>query len=183
MGKKQNRIILLDADVISHFIVTNEILHLKTILTPHELVILDTVYHEATKLPKRKIIVDNWIGGSKISVLPFPANGDIRKEYFSIKKANPLIGEGERACMAVAKYDKNIIASSNFRDIIPYCKANSIDFLGTLDILILALEKGIFDEQRCNHFIINARNINHARFPLYVNNIGDYIPGNLNFMK
>ena len=183
MGNKPTRQILLDADVISHFIATGEILYLTKIVSPFEIIILDNVYKEATRISKRKLQVDNWIRSNKVSVVLFPDNNDIKKEYFKIKKENPLIGDGERACMAVAKYNKNIIASSNFKDIASYCTANVIDYLGTLDLLVLAIERGVFDEFRCNAFIANAKTINNARFPMGVNRIADYLPRNIDFMK
>ncbi|HBE42278.1 MAG TPA: hypothetical protein DDW27_13925 [Bacteroidales bacterium] len=84
--------------------------------------------------------------------------------------------------MAVAKFNKNIIASSNFRDIAPYCKANNILYLGTLDILNIALQKGVFDEARCNIFISTAIKVNNARFPLGVKTIHDYMAPDLSFI-
>lgn len=181
MRNKIKRKILIDSDVISHFIVTCEIIYLPKIVAPYEIVILDNVYIEATKISMRKLQVDNWIRLNCISIIPFPTDQDIKKEYFKIKKNNPLIGDGERACMAVAKYHKDIIASSNFKDIAKYCAENKIDYLGTLDLLVLAIEKDIFDEARCDAFIANAISINNARFP--VNQIVDYIHRNIDFMK
>jgi len=183
MGSKSKKKILLDTDVISHFIATGEILYLTKIVSPFEIIILENVYQEATRISKRKLHVDNWIRLNKISVIPFPVDIDVKKEYFKIKKENPLIGDGERACMAVAKYNRDIIASSNFKDIASYCIANTIDYLGTLDLLVLAVEKGIFDESRCDEFIANAKSINNARFPIGVNRIADYLSRNIDFMK
>lgn len=183
MVRKANKKVLLDADVISHFIATGEILCLVEIVDPFELVVLEHVYREATRLECRKLQVDNWIRFNNISIISFPEkNNDIKKEFFKIKKDNPLIGDGERACMAVAKYDKNVIASSNFKDIAKYCTDNFIDYLGTLDLLVLALKKGVFDECRCDAFIANAKRINHARFPAGVNRIADYESRNIDFM-
>ncbi len=177
-------LILLDADVISHFICCNEILFLHKILEPHPIAILDNVYKEVARIPSRKVILDNLLKSIRaVSIMSFPIGDiEIKKEFALIKKINPLIGEGERACMAVAKYNKNIIASSNFRDIAPYCKSNNILFLGTLDILAFALQKGIFDPARCNRFITTARAVNKARFPSYVNTIADYIVPDLSFI-
>jgi hypothetical protein len=93
-----------------------------------------------------------------------------------------LIGDGERACMAVAKYTKDMVASSYFRDIVPYCRANYILYLGTLDILVIALRKDIFDQERCNRFIETARNKNNAKFPSEVKVIADYKPSAIEFL-
>jgi len=58
---KSAKIILLDADVISHFISCNEILFLHKILDPHTLAILDNVYKEVARIPSRKLILDNLL--------------------------------------------------------------------------------------------------------------------------
>jgi len=170
------KIILVDADVISHFIACSEIIYLPKILNPHKIVVLDNVYIEVARISSRKAILDNLLATVKnISKQPFPiSNLDIKKEYALIKKNNPLIGDGERACMAVARYTDNVVASSNFRDIVPYCQANNILYLGTLDILTIALKKDIFDEERCNLFIQTARSKNNAKFPVHVKKITDY---------
>ena len=183
MGKSA-KIILLDADVISHFISCKEILFLHKILEPHSIAILDNVYKEVARIPSRKLVLDNLIKSVRqVSTMTFPIeNIDIKKEFALIKKNNPLIGDGERACMAVAKFHKNIIASSNYRDIVPYCKANNIQYLGTLDILTIGLNKGVFDDTRCNSFIATAKLVNNARFPYGVEKITDYHAPDLSFV-
>jgi len=181
---KSAKIVLLDADIISHFITCKEILFLHKILNPHPIAILDNVYKEVARISSRKIILDNLLKSIReVSIMEFPvSNIEIKKEFALIKKNNPLIGDGERACMAVAKYNRNIIASSNFRDIVQYCQANNIPFLGTLDILAIALQKGIFDSARCNAFISTARIVNKAKFPSYVKVISDYKVPDLSFL-
>jgi len=181
---KDVKIILVDADVISHFIACSEIIYLPKILEPHTLVVLENVYAEVARILSRKKILDNLLATVRnITKQPFPIdNLDIKKEYALIKKNNPLIGDGGRACMAVAKFTNNVVASSNFRDIVPYCKANNILYLGTLDILTIALNRGIFDEERCNQFIQAARNKNNAKFPIEVKNITDYNATDVSFI-
>jgi hypothetical protein len=102
---KSNLIILVDADVISHFIAAGELYELPNILEPHKVTILDNVYQEVARIISRKIYLDNLVNLLRtITIIPFPKeNLDIKKEYALIKKNNPLIGDGERACMAVAK--------------------------------------------------------------------------------
>src|SRR5690554_4361734 len=177
-------IILVDADVISHFIAAGELAELPNILNPHTVTILDNVYQEVARIKSRKSYLDNLVHLLKtIKVIPFPIqNMDIKREYALIKRNNPLIGDGERACMAVAKYEKDVIASSNFRDIIPYCEANQILYLGTLDIIAIALQKQIFDIDRCDKFIATTRKINSARYPKHVNSILYYQPKDVSFI-
>ncbi len=151
MGKT-DRIILIDADVISHFITANEIIALPTIF-PYRIKILDKVYNELLRFPKRKTEVENLLRYKLIDLIEFPEENDtIKKEYFYIKKVL-FKGDGESACLAVARYNKNILASSNLKDIKSYCTMHKIDYLATMDFLCEALNNGIFDMQRCNDFV------------------------------
>ena len=62
------KVILVDADVISHFIATDHIYELNEILSPHQLYIVDNVYKEATYHPsdkERKNKIDEWLKKSK----------------------------------------------------------------------------------------------------------------------
>lgn len=150
MGR--SRIILVDADVISHFIKAGEILYLSKIFkTPIK--VLDKVYKELENWKSKKTHVDNLIEYKLIEVIPFPEKDEnIKKEYFHLKKLR-LLGDGESACMAVARHTDDIIGSSNLKDINEYCKLHSIDYLTTMDFLCRALECGVFDEERCDNFL------------------------------
>jgi hypothetical protein len=151
MGKN-DRIILIDTDVVSHFIYAGELITLPNIFD-FKIKVLDKVYEELKRFPKRKTEVDNLLRFKLIEEMSFPEDNDqIKREYAHIKKLM-FKGDGEAACMAVARYSKNILASSNLRDIAPYCKMHSIDYLTTMDFLCEALRKGIFDLARCNAFI------------------------------
>lgn len=61
-------------------------------------------------------------------------------------------------------------------------KANNIQYLGTLDILTIGLQKGVFDNSRCNSFIATAKLVNNARFPYGVEKITDYHAPDLSFV-
>ena len=63
------------------------------------------------------------------------------------------MGDGEAACLALAKHTKDYIASSNLKDIREYCKHFGIVYLTTMDILLEAYQKGIMTEVQCNTFI------------------------------
>lgn len=45
--------------------------------------------------------------------------------------------------MSMARFGQEVIASSNFRDVAPYCDENGIEYIGTLDVLTIAMNKGI----------------------------------------
>ena len=174
----RKKVILVDADVISHFIATGKIDTLPQILSPHTLYIVEQVYKEASYHPffeNRKEELDSWMARCHIQKLLFPkSNRNILLEYYRLRKENPRFGEGERACMAIACFDKEVIASSNFRDVATYCKEHDIEYIGVMDILLIAMRKGVFDESECNKFIHDAIVINKAKFP--VSEIGTYKP-------
>lgn len=178
----QHKIILLDCDVISHFIVNAVLNDLPQILSPNQCVVLDYVYNELARIPKRFAFLHNLIENNEIIKIDFPDDLAINKEFARIKSQNPLIGDGERACMAFARFNESVIASSNFRDIAPYCKQNNILYLGTLDILSVAVSKGIYDEERCDLFIQNALKYNKAYFPKGISAMKYYIPRDLSFL-
>ena len=84
------RIILVDSDVISHFIAVGMIDRLDEILAPNLLFLVDDVYHEVIRHPldsNRKEKVDSWITSKHITRIPFPfSNEKIRTEFYRIKK-------------------------------------------------------------------------------------------------
>lgn len=141
--------ILLDCDVIIHFTKAGQQLLLPKIF-PNRFVILDKVKAELDKRKKSIVALGNFIEWSKIEVIPFPADKDIIIEYARLK-AN--MGDGEAACMAVAKYTKDFIASSNLKDIKEYCDYFGIVYLTTMDILLEAYHTGVLNESQCNTFI------------------------------
>ncbi len=120
--KKSDRCILIDADVISHFITAGEMIALPSIF-PYQIYVLDKVYKEIERFPKRKIEVENLLRFGQIKEMKFPEHDDaIMKEYAHIKKWM-FKGDGEAACMAVAHASKNILASSNLKDVGRYCQS------------------------------------------------------------
>lgn len=155
----KDRIILIDTDVVSHFITGGEILSLGKIFnTP--IFMLDKVYAELIRFPKKQDLIKNLVNSGIIKLMDFPENDqEVKKEYSHIKKVM-LRGDGESACMAVAKFSKNILASSNLSDTKRYCDMHSIDYLTTMDFLCKALSSGLFDLERCDRFIsavLNAK--------------------------
>ena len=152
MAKKNSKIILIDADVVSHFIEGGEIHSLPNIF-PNKIKVLDKVYAELERFPKKKTEIDNLLNFKILELEKFPENNqEIKREYFYIK--NKLFkGDGESACLAVARYSQNIIASSNLKDIKNYCNLHKVEYLTTMDFLCEAMKKGLFDIDRCNTFI------------------------------
>lgn len=176
--KKSDRCILIDADVLSHFITAGEMIALSGIF-PFQIYVLDKVYKEIQRFPKRKAEVENLLNFGLIKEMPFPEHDDaIMKEYAHIKKWM-FKGDGEAACLAVAKASKNILASSNLKDVHSYCKLHRIDLLTTMDFLCEALRKKVFDLARCNEFI---RKVLSAGSKLPVSKMEDFICQKLTFI-
>ncbi len=141
--------ILLDSDVVRHFIKGGQILFLAKIF-PNRFVMLDKVKNELLKSKHIETQVNNFLTMSRVDVIPFPIDRAIMMEYAALTKQ---FGEGESACMAVARHQKQFIASSNLKDISTYCKTHGITYITTMDILIEAYEKGIFTKEVCDTFI------------------------------
>ena len=109
---KKNRIILIDADVVSHFIIGGEIYTLPNIF-PYKMMILDKVYEELEDFKSKKIQIDNLINQNILSIMSFPEDNDeIKKEYYWIKN-KMFKGKGESAILAVTRYTDDIVGSSN----------------------------------------------------------------------
>lgn len=150
------KIILIDADVVSHFVSADAADVLPAIF-PYPIKVLDKVYAELARIARIKRIVDDLIDRQSLDVIPFPEHDfDIVKEYFHIKTLL-FKGDGEAACMAVARYTNDIIASSNLRDIRHYCKTHGIVYISTMDFLCKAVRRGIFTERQCDEFIRKVR--------------------------
>lgn len=153
--RKPNRIILLDADVVSHFITAGEARNIHLIFPNNPLHLLDKVHAELQnwKDPDFGIIISNLLQKKHLRLMDFPEEKEeIRREYFWIKKML-FKGDGESACLAVARYNNNILASSNLKDIKNYCIMHKIDYLTTMDFLCAARDSGLFNEIQCNAFI------------------------------
>ena len=162
--------LLLDSDVIRHLIKGNRLSLLFELYGKH-LVILDVVRDELLKSKHIQTTVENFIKFNKIEVRTFPSEKEsILREFAFLKKR---FGLGESACMAVAKFENNIIASSNLKDIAQYCADNSIEYLTTMDILYDAFEKKILTENEADEVIQKILSKN-SKLP--VNRISKYKP-------
>jgi hypothetical protein len=151
-----SRSILIDADVISHFISGGILTVLPTIFPKNKILLLDKVYQELERYQKRKPLIDQMIEKDLFTLFSFPEDElEIKKEYAYIMKIL-FKGSGESACMAVARFNHQIIASSNLKDIRQYCDLHSIDYLTTMDFICEALKAGILNINNCDDFIARA---------------------------
>ncbi len=153
MSKKNEPNILLDSDVVRHFLNGNRIHQLSAIF-PNRFVMLDKVKNELCRSKGLVTPVTNFLSMFKIPVITFPAKGEIIKEYAILMKK---FGEGESACMAVARFENEFIASSNLKDIKAYCNQHGIVYYTTMDLLVEAMNKKIMTEAECDQFINDVK--------------------------
>lgn len=160
--------ILLDADVIIHFFKGNQLTLLPRIL-PNEFYIIDVLYREVLK-GKLKVQVENMLNARLVHEIKMGDDLNVLKEFSRLSKK---FGEGESACLAYCKYNKDIVASSNLKDIKDYCNTNQIHYLTTLDLLLIAWENGFLDESKCDKFIYDVKS-KGSKLITHINNIVDY---------
>ena len=141
--------ILLDCDVVIHFLKGGKILELPAIF-PGRFVMLDKVHQELMKRNSNVLAIGVFLASAKVPLIPMPNQPDIVKEYFVLKKT---MDDGESACLAVAKFRKEYVASSNISQIATYCKTYGIVYYTTMDLLLEATVKKIMTDAECDAFI------------------------------
>lgn len=98
-----SKIILLDADVVIHFI-KGEQLALLTEIFHNKYGILDYVFKEVFK-GNLRTQVENLIRYKRVIEIPFDDTLDVTREFARLKKK---FGAGESACMAYCKFNGTI---------------------------------------------------------------------------
>lgn len=110
---------------------------------------LDYIFKEVFKGSLRTE-VENLIRFGFVKELEFEDDLQVVREFARLKKS---FGVGESACMAYCKFNKDVIGSSNLKDIKTYCEENNIQYLTTMDFLLEAYYKNILSEEECDEFI------------------------------
>jgi predicted nucleic acid-binding protein len=148
--------IVVDADVLIHFSEVNYLALLPDIFTEYDYVVLSTVYNEIKSV---KTTLDKVCQLRKnISVNEFRPTGEMMREYAILTST---CGRGESACMAYCKFTKNVVGSSNLKDIKDYCNENKITYLTTLDFLYYAWQRGKLSEKEVDDAIEELISKNH----------------------
>ena len=155
---------------IIHFIKAGRQILLPQIF-PGRFVMLDKVYKELTGRNGKDLPIDNFLTWCKIPVIPMPTDRLILIEYAKLK-ANS-VGEGEAACMAVARFKKEYVASSNLKDIYNYCQEHNIVYYTTMDLLLELYNAGTLTEEECDLFIYDVKN-KGSRLIKEIDKIEDY---------
>ena len=144
--------IVLDADVIIHFIKACRFNLLLDIFPEYHYIILDVVYNEVTKHRETKTQIDNTLRffSSRISNIKFDPKGESIREYARLLQS---LGRGESACMVYCTDNHDVLGSSNLRDIKQYCVDNGITYLTTIDFLYYAYIRKKITKEECDAFI------------------------------
>lgn len=154
MGKSNTPLvkILVDADVLIHLFKAEKISLLNE-LYPKRVFMLDVVLSELNGNRTIRDNIDSILKFSGIQELVFPtsSNPTLFREFLKLKKE--IKGEGESACLVYCKHHQDILASSNTKDIKPYCEENGMAYLTTLDILCVAVQKGLLTDTEANQLI------------------------------
>lgn len=146
--------IVLDADVIIHFVKAGQLSLLLDIFPEYQYLILDVVYDEVTVNRATKTQIDNTLNffGSRISNVKFDPKGQSRLEYARLR-STLLLGKGESACMVYCRDNQDVLGSSNLKDIKEYCNQNQITYLTTLDFLYYAFVRKKLTKEDVDAFI------------------------------
>ncbi len=154
MGKmaKTETPILIDTDVIIHLSKAERLSLLKE-LFPGRVYMLDYLVEELRSMSGSQI--DMMLQLGIVQEMAFPTGDkNIFGEYNRLKATK---GKEESACMAVCRYRKNILASSNLVDIKSYCEQYSIKYLTTMDILSIGYKNGKLSLAECDESIQGIR--------------------------
>lgn len=147
--------LFIDTDCISAFLWVNRQALLPQIF-PGEIIMPEPVYQELSRPQVRflKERVDKMISKGQLKVEKMDGHSEVYEMYSDmITGADPnfkVIGKGEASALALAKHRNGIIGSNNLRDIMQYIDAYNIDHLTTGDLLVMALDEGLIDENEGN---------------------------------
>lgn len=146
--------IVLDADVIIHFIKAGQFSLLIDIFPEYQYLILDVVYDEVTVNKATKTQIDNTLRFfcDRITNVKFDPKGASRLEYARLR-TSLLLGKGESACMVYCRDNQDVLGSSNLKDIKDYCTKNRITYLTTIDFLYYAFVRKKITKEDVDRFI------------------------------
>jgi predicted nucleic acid-binding protein len=140
--------ILLDSDVVIHLLKAGRF-SLMQELFPDRLRMLDHVKNELEKGQTTSLHLPAIIALNKIEIIDFPTK--LIPHFKNLPKS--IKGKGEKACIVYCEHNHHIIASSNHRDLEPYCSDNNLTYITTMDAFCIAVNKGIMTENEANKLI------------------------------
>lgn len=147
--------LFFDTDCISSFLWVNQE-NILLQLYPGKIVLPQEVFNELSNpsIPhiKRKII--SLCSNGDITTQKIFANTEEYRLYYQLAisplKGETVIGKGEATAISLAKVYGGIVASNNLKDISRYIQKYKLNHVTTGDILIVALTKGIINENTGN---------------------------------
>jgi len=156
-GKKTK--IVLDADVINHFVRGGRLSLLPKIFPEYQLIVLDVVKKELPSLILAAL--DRQISQNKnIGEEVFGETFAEKKEYFRLTATDGLhLGKGESACMVYCRFHCDVVGSSNTKDVTRYCNEYGITFLTTNEFLFYAIHRGLMTKEEAEEFISKVRSM------------------------
>lgn len=164
--------IILDADVLIHFI-NGEQTGIINRIFKNKLVLLDKVFEEVFKRSSSRVNIENLIKFGFIKEERFDdCSLEIKREYFKLIASGR--GKGESAGMAYCRYNKDVLASSNLKDIIDYCNKYNIVYITTMDFIAEAFKNGTLKENECDEFIKTVKQ-KGGKLIKVIDRIRDYI--------
>ena len=95
------------------------------------------------------------IGQIYQTFIKFDPKGESRLEYARLRNTL-LLGKGESACMVYCRDNKDVLGSSNLKDIKEYCANNQITYLTTIDFLYYALMRKKITKAEVDVFIADV---------------------------
>ena len=153
MGEGKRVKLVLDADVIIHFAKGGRLGDLPGFLPEFQFLLLDVVKRELSSMilsildpmiHRDKSLMEVQFGGSA---------GEIR-EFSRLTSASGLaLGRGESACMVYCLFHRDVLGSSNLKDITAYCEEKGITYLTTIDFLYYAVKRGHMTKSEAEEFV------------------------------
>ena len=140
--------IIIDADIIIHFIKGDQLGLLCSVLV-NKLYIFKEVFDEVFRGHTR-IQIENMITFKQLHELSIKSDMNVFREFAKLKKT---YGPGESACMAYCRFNNDVLASSNLKDIKAYCTEHKIQYLTTMDFIYIAFLNGKMNTVECDDFI------------------------------
>ena len=151
MNKKVK--IVVDADVIIHFMKGDSLHLLPKIYPNYQFIILDELLNkELRNNASTRKYLDNFFQFFPDAITEVKWNPDYEmlKEFGELYKR---YGLGESMSMVYCKFNNDVIASSNITEITNYCDNNNIQYITTMDFISQALKIGLMTEAECDLFL------------------------------
>jgi len=145
--------IVIDADVMIHFIKGELLDLLPRIFPDYQYIILDQLLNQELRNKNgTRVYLDNFFKffPKAILVEKWNPNYEMLKEFGELNKR---YGLGESMSMVYCKFNQDIIASSNITEITEYCDTNNIQYITTMDFISHALTAKLLTEVECDQFL------------------------------